>query len=362
MAPAAALRKRLGEIYPGAAVEEIRLLDPDVAGDTEGAVKDIGYGSPLRVTIREANGTRRSLVFHTANSNDFDHDRRSDRAKNMLLAYDTFGLVPNHVSAVDVGAISDDGELMSLAKAREFYLLTDFANGDIYATDLRRIATKHTLTKRDEARCDRLTAALVSLHGNKEGRPAVYRRAIRNLVGDGEGIFGMIDGYPPGTPAAPPARLKRIEGLCSEWRWKLRPQEGRCSRIHGDFHPFNILFEEHDTLHLLDASRGCHGDPADDVTCLVINYLFFALDHPGAWTAGLQTLWKRFWRTYLNETRDEEVLLVAPPYFTWRALVLANPVWYPALKPAARDALLGFAQQTLEAGALDPDRAEALFA
>ena len=31
------------------------------------------------------------LVFHTASPNDFGHDRRSDRAQEMLLAFDTFG-------------------------------------------------------------------------------------------------------------------------------------------------------------------------------------------------------------------------------------------------------------------------------
>jgi hypothetical protein len=45
----------------------------------------------------------------------------------------------------------------------------------------------------------------------------------------------------------------------------------------------------------------------------------------------------------------------------WRGLVVANPVFYPALSPRARDRLLGFVERVLEAGALEPSWAEELF-
>jgi hypothetical protein len=45
----------------------------------------------------------------------------------------------------------------------------------------------------------------------------------------------------------------------------------------------------------------------------------------------------------------------------WRALVVANPKFYPKLSARGRERLLGFATEVMDAGVLDPARAEELF-
>lgn len=349
-----ALRELVRRRFPGATVVDCRAL-----GDDPG--KKAGYGAPVRVTLRDAGGRERSIVFHTAKPDDFGHDRRADRAAEMLLAYDTYGSIPRHVPALDVGVITSGGELRSIADASEVYLLTGWADGEIYADDLRRIAIGGA-SQRDLRRVDALADYLASLHSRHRGRLAVYTRAVRDLVGSGEGIFGMIDGYAADVPAAPPDRLRRLETQCCAWRWKLRAHEPRLARIHGDFHPFNLVFTGDAELALLDASRGAMGDPADDLTALAINYVFFALDTPGAWRRGLGPLWHRLWTRYLRATNDHEVLEVAAPWLAWRALVIANPVWYPALSESGRDRLLGWIEATLAADRLDPASADAVVA
>ena len=87
----------------------------------------------------------------------------------------------------------------------------------------------------------------------------------------------------------------RVDVRRVDWRWRLRDRGARLARNHGDFHPFNLLFDAGGALRLLDASRGCVGEPADDLTALAVNYVFFAIDHPGAWRAGLGELWHRLW-------------------------------------------------------------------
>lgn len=121
------------------------------------------------------------------------------------------------------------------------------------------------------------------------------------------------------------------------------------------------MFDEGVTLALLDASRGARGDPADDVTALAVNFLLFALGRDGAWQGGLGTLWHRWWSTYLALRPDDDLLAVAPPFFAWRALVVACPKFYPDLAAADRDRLLSFAEAALAAGRLDPRAAEELF-
>jgi hypothetical protein len=346
-------------LFPGEALTSIEPLGPDTSrGKLE---KAGGYSRPLKITLRAGDGAERFLVFRTASANEFGHDRRSDRAQAMLLAFDTFGEVPQHVQALDVGAIQADGMLQSLRSAGEFYLLTTFVDGSLYSDDLRRIADRGSATALDHQRCEALSNYLVALHSTRLSDQWSYRRAVRDLVGHGEGIFGIVDSYPDGVPAAPLERLQRIEERCLDWRWRLRGRDDRLRRTHGDFHPFNIVFRERTGFAVLDASRGCRGDPADDVTALAINYVFFALNTQRSWERGFADLWRLFWDSYLEKSGDSGLLKVVAPFLAWRGLVVANPRFYPGLSREARDALLRLAERALEAPQFDPAFAEDLF-
>jgi hypothetical protein len=351
-----ALQTCLERLFPGSTIESTRPLGID-EGPADATQKGAGYGQPVRIDLRDARGERHTLVLHTARADDFGHDRRADRAQQVLLAYDTFGQVPDHVAAVDVGVITRDGELRSIADAGELYLLTRWAEGGLYAEDLRRIVGTGA-TAQDRHRLDLLVEYLATLHVRSSAPAPIYTRAVRDLLGSGEGVFGMVDGFAADVPAAGPERLRRIEERCLAWRWRLRGREARLARTHGDFHPFNIVFGAENRLALLDASRGCAGDPADDVTALAINYVFFALDAPGAWAGGLRELWHELWRGYLARTGDRDLLAVAAPWLAWRALVVANPRWYPGLSAHGRDALLSWIERVLDAPCLDPASAD----
>ncbi len=353
-------------LYPGARVKAVAPLGQP-AGPVEAPLEKVaGYGAPMKISIRREDGGEVELVFRTATANDYGHDRRSDRADEHLLAFDTFGTIPKHVQPVDVGAITADGRLISLRESGEFYLVTTYAPGRLYADDLRE-AAKHTTTLEDLARTTALARYLVRLHADRRARPAGYRRAVRDLIGHGEGIFGVIDGYPAAVPGAPASRLQAIEARALEWRWKMRGRESRLTRTHGDFHPFNIVFQDDVDFALLDTSRGSEGEAADDVCCLAVNYVFFALGgaHASArraWERGLRPLWTRFWETYLEESADRELLDVAAPFLAWRLLVLASPVWYRGLAESDRHRLLGFAERALGHERFDPAWADEIFA
>src|SRR5690606_28742312 len=132
--------------------------------------------------------------------------------------------------------------------------------------------------RRDLQRVELLAGYLAGLHRPLDA-PVAYTRSIRDLVGSGEGIFGIVDAYPRDEPGLS-ERLARIEAAAVGWRWDLRRHTDRACRIHGDFHPFNVLFDDRGALSLLDASRGSVGDPADDVAALAVNFLFFGLQSP----------------------------------------------------------------------------------
>jgi aminoglycoside phosphotransferase (APT) family kinase protein len=341
-------------LSPGARLERVEPLAPDAAADGGGEEKALGYGRPLKVTLREPDGRLRAAVFRTQTANEFGHDRRADRVEVALLAYEQFNALPDHVRALDVGVVAGDDRLVSLRGTGEPYLVTEWAEGSLYAEDLRRVAHEEVATPLDLARAEALARWLARLHAERLDDPPAWRRALRDLVGHGEGIFGMVDGYPADVPAAPPGRLRAIEERCLAWRWALRGRARRLSRTHGDFHPFNIVFRPAEArFTLLDASRGGQGDPADDLTALTVNYVLFAAEHRAAWPRGLGALWRRVWDRYLERSGDREILEAAPPFLAWRALVVASPRFYPRLGAAARDALLALAERSLDAGRLD---------
>lgn len=329
------------------------LRDDEGAAQGGESTKELGYGRPIRVTLATGEGPR-EVVLHTARADDFGHDRRADRAANMILAYDTFARMPGHVEALDAGFVADDGSLVSIAETNEPYLLTSWAEGALYAEDLRRVAATGEATALDLARAERLAHALVEIHREKGSHAGAYTRAIRDLLGHGEGIFGLVDSFSAEVDGVPLARLQHIEEQCLRWRWKLRGRTARLRRTHGDFHPFNLLFGEGTTLTLLDASRGGEGDPADDVACLAINYLFFGLEHRARWSTGLGRLWERFFHTYLSASGDDAVLECLAPYFAWRGLVLVSPLWYPHSTREDRARVLDFVDRALASERFEP--------
>jgi len=357
--PAGPSREALTEALRRLEGQDVEILSSSpVAGDrAETELKHIGYGEPTLVCYRSG-GSERRVVFRTMLPNWFGHDRRSDRATLALLAFDTYGSLPDHVRALDVGVLDRSGDLVSLRQAGEFYLVTTYADGRLYAEDLRRIERIGRSETVDVARAKALAGYLVDLHGDRHVRPhEAYVRAIRDLVGSGEGIFGIADSYAPDGPISF-ERLMRLEQRSVAWRWRLRRRARRIRRTHGDFHPYNVLFRHDADFTLLDGSRGGEGEPADDVAAMTINYVFGGVVHPEAWRDGLKPLWDTFWRTYLHASGDWEILETIAPFFAWRALVVASPVWYPDISNDARDALVSFAEQTLDAPSFDPEDAD----
>jgi Phosphotransferase enzyme family len=317
------------------------------------SIKTYGYGKPVRIDYQIAGGTAGSAVFHTMSPSPFGHEHMSDRAQNLLWAHRAFNSLPGHARSLDVGAFQSDATLISLGKVDEFCLLTEYAEGRGYNLDLERIRDTGTLSDLDVARSDALCDYLVRIHRTKGGDPGLYTRRIRELIGHGECIMGLTDSYPP-HPLIPASRLEEIEQRCVKWRWKLKPLRHRLRQVHGDFHPWNILFGQGTDFRVLDRSRGEWGDPADDVVCLTANYLFFSLQRSGRLEGAFEVLFRRFWERYLSASQDPEMLEVAAPYFAFRGLVMASPVWYPQLQDQVRQRLLTFILTVLDRERFDP--------
>ncbi len=337
--------------------KDLRVLGLQRLGQPEEG-KGFGYGVPIRVDYELAGGHRASAVLHSMGPGSFGHEHMADRARILLWSYKAFNRLPRHVRALDVGGFQAEGRLISLGGVEEFCLLTEYAEGRPYASDLERLSDAGRLADLDITRADALCDYLIEIHAERGNDPALYVRRNRELVGDGECIMGLTDSYPEHSLFTS-AVLEQIEHRAVAWRWRLKNRTYRLRRIHGDFHPWNILFASGADFRVLDRSRGEYGDPADDVTCITLNYVFFSLQRSGKLEGIFEDLFLRFWDRYLEKAGDREILEVAAPFFVFRALVLASPVWYPSLDEATRAKLLAFILTVLEEHRFDPRQVNA---
>jgi hypothetical protein len=331
-------------------LRQVQKLGGEMTGAA--ALKAFGYGDPLLVEYG-VDGEIVREVFHRIRRTPFGRERDDDRVAAVWFDYVSFNQLARHVPAQDMLILNRQGRLATIGNAEELVLVTGYRPGHIYANDLVALRDGATLTPKDVRRAELLAVYLAEVHQTQHEDPTLWRRRLRDLVGHGEGVMGLTDSYPSDLAYIDTEMLRAIEAAANDWRWRLKPRSHRLAQVHGDFHPFNIIFHEQLEFYVLDRSRGMWGEPADDVSCLAVNYLFFSLQRYGRLDGPFRDLYDRFWYFYFLTRPDEELVEVIQPWFAWRILVLASPLWYPDIDDEVRRKLINFARNVLDCKAYD---------
>lgn len=348
-------KERLEEYLSSIYKSKVRISSISEIGKGETRdLKGFGYGRPYLIKF-SVNNIVRAVVLETMSPNTFGHDHFSDRAQCLILEHSTFNRLPGHVRSIDVGSFTTEGRIISLGEAEEFFVLTEFIKGEGYNKDLERILYTGKFDSVDEDRAKALAEYLVSIHSIRKDAPHLYTRRIRDLIGHGECIMGLIDNYTPVYEFINRGLLQKIEEKCLEWRWKIKEMGHRLCQVHGDFHPWNILFRKGTDFTVLDRGRGEWGEPADDVGTMAINYIFFSLQRYGQLEGEFERLYSTFFKTYMDSTRDREMLKVIQPFLVWRGLVIGSPLWYPTLSLDVRRKLFNFIENVLGVDEFRPE-------
>lgn len=321
-------------------------------------IRELGsgvQGSGFLIEMKTLDGIK-SYVVKTLIPEGFGHDYPSDRAAVFLLDLDEYKNLPRHVKAVDVLSEMEDGSIKSIGGGREYYLLMEKGTGRNYFNDLSEFAHKDGLEISDTEKIKAMTSYLAEIHSVKKASKTLYWRKLRDTVGHGECLMGVFDIYPDGTLSYD--EITAIIKKSVDWIYRLKPRHNRLSQIHGDFHPGNIWFTPPSPplnkggsggvdFILLDRSRGPWGEPADDITALTINYIFFSVknhgDVRGAYLEGLNL----FFDEYIKASGDTEITEVVAPFFAFRGAVVANPVFYPELTSEQRRLIFMFVNNVL---------------
>ncbi len=342
-----AVENYLNGLYGKSRVTRIGELG-GIPEEVEEGVKGFGYGKPYLIEF-EAGGKGHSVVLSSMRvQKGFGHDHFSDRAQILIWQNAVFNNLPKHVRSLDVGYFTDDGELFSAGRAEEYFILMEKIEGKEYFLDLERIKKDGKLTSLDRDRTMALSSYLASIHANRHDDRELYIRKIRDLVGHGECIMGLTDSYPDNLDFVSQEDLCNIEKKCVNWRYKIKNKIHRLCMTHGDFHPWNIMFREGADFTVLDRSRGEWGEAADDVSSITMNYLFYSLQKYGELKGPFKEMYEMFFDNYLKKTGDTELLKVIQPFYVFRSVVVASPVWYPNLDPDVRKKLFNFINNILD--------------
>jgi hypothetical protein len=330
-------------------------LESASAEGKELELKGFGYGKPYFVKFETGDGDIKEVVISSMKGDGFGHDHFADRAQVLLWQHHAFNTLPKHVKSSDVGYLTKDGRMASARDAEEFFIVCDKVEGAEYVNDLNRLRDGGTLRELDKERVSALASYLADIHAVKNDNADFYIRRIRELVGHSECIFGLTDSYPSGNEFISNEELQEIEKQCIDWRWKLKEQTKRLCMVHGDFHPWNVMFSEGTDFTVLDRSRGEWGEAADDVSAMTINYLFFGLLKTDGkeLDADFKELFVLFFDVYLENTNDYELLEVIQPFYAFRGLVVASPVWYPNISLETRRKMFNFIKNVLDADVFD---------
>ena len=321
------------------------------------AMKPIGegvHGAAYLLKFSAAH-EEQCLIMKALFPSRFGHDHYSDRAQVLLLAQANYNEMPKHVKATDVVGETPD-RLISVKEAMEFYIFMEDAKGEPYFRDLDAILERGYLVESDMERAKMLAYFLADIHNQRySGQDAqiLYRRRIRDLIGHGECIMGIIDSY-DSVDFTTDEELLSYAGKCLGWWGRIRDRSERLCSVHGDYHPGNIRLHGDDFV-LLDRSRGSWGEPADDVSCLGINYVHYAIKDCGTFDGPFAELFRLFLTSYLEKTKDDGFFEVAQPFFAFRVLVIANPKFYPDDATETKRKLLDFGHSVLETEKFDTE-------
>jgi len=284
----------------------------------------LGTGFSLKFKINNKDNT---LILKSLFTQNLGMDYYSDRAASLIDAHANYNSMEHHVKSEDVIAYNEDTSLTSIGKAREFYLVMEEAKGKSLFSDFDEIKKTNQLSEQTKNKIKIISDFLVKLHANKHTSTPLYRRKMRDTIGSGGSLMGLLDMHP--EQAFSQFKKEWLEIVMRSINfWGLsRNLSKRLCETHADYHPGNLWFDN-EKFTILDRARGRYGEPADDITAFIVNPILYAVITSKKFTGPFKEIFDIFWNNYFRQTKDREMRKVIAPYLAFRVAVVTNPLFY----------------------------------
>lgn len=297
----------------------------------------------------------KKIVIRVLNPVDFSNDYPPDRMASFWIQHHSAKSLPHHIKSLGIIGIEKNSSAVSVDHFHEFLQVLEWAEGEEYSVDLERILKENHATKQDLKRVIMLSNYLARVHQKKYKGPqdqalSLYKRHTRDYIGS-RFVLDVLDTYPLEISFTTWNKLHQLVFEIFKYREKFKNNFQRLSKIHGDIHPGNIRFYTENKFTVLDASRAIWGEPADDVSCLGINYLWYALKQTGSFKGVFRELFDAFWNNYLEKTEDQEIARIMPLFIAIRGIVLKHPLYF-SVDDSIRRKLLAFSFKALKGQSL----------
>jgi hypothetical protein len=275
----------------------------------------------------ELNNKNKILILKSLFKENLGMDHYSDRAASLIEAHDNYNKMDSHVKSIDVISQKENNDLVSIGDSKEFYILMEEAKGKNLFNDFEEAKKYGKLSIVTENKIKIISDFLVKLHKNKHKSISLYRRKIRDTIGSGGSLIGILDMHPDSDfEKFKYEWIKIVNKSLIFWN-KSRNLHYRLCEIHGDYHPGNLWFEE-EKLIVLDRARGRFGEPADDITAFLVNPIMYSLILYNKFKGSFKEIFDVFWNNYFKQTTDREMRKIMAPYIAFRIAVVTNPIFY----------------------------------
>ncbi|MEK6914446.1 MAG: hypothetical protein AABW83_02235 [Nanoarchaeota archaeon] len=319
------------------------------------------FGTGYRLKFKLDNKDK-TLILKSLFKENLGMDHYSDRASSLLEAHDNYNKMESHIKSEDVIAHNNNDSLTSIGDTKEFYILMEEAKGEDLFKDFENIRKSRLLEEKTKNKIKIISDFLVELHKNKHKSTSLYRRKIRDTIGSGCSLIGLLDMHPENAfKQFEKEWLEIIKLSINFWR-KSRNLTHRLSEIHADYHPGNLWFNNNELI-ILDRSKGRFGEPADDIIAFAINPIMYSLITNQKFEGSFKEIFDLFWNNYFKQTKDKEMRKIMAPYIAFRISVITNPLFYNdeffgSSKKAnlIRKKLINFALNVLKDKEFDPKK------
>lgn len=314
----------------------------------------VAEGYKLEISV---DNEQKDVVLRTLGSVDFSHDYVSDRLAYFVMQHHTSSKLPKHARSLDVIGVPGDGSNGNLLNSRDFVQIIEYVDGREYGEDLSEILSGREINGADIKKACDISDYLALVHslkfdGDFEHATSLYKRHTRDMVGS-VFLLDVLDTYPSKVEFASASEIENLVSSLYSFRNYLPVDTNRLKKLHGDFHPGNIIFDNLGDFTVLDSARHIWGEAADDVASMGINYIWNAIKQTGRYEGKFKVVFENFWKNYLEKSNDHDIQNIMPLFFGIRSFVLNHPNFFD-VGDDVRLKMFRLSKNMLKAGEFNP--------